>query len=196
LGAIFAVEDANQPQVSQGTGMIRTSGKLLVDTTTVVPNGTLKFLQNDVEVTLILYELVDVSTGDVAGVVPNWFGVAVPDGITDLSKPILYFHPRPHQNNYIDGNNDANYLKKTTTAWTGSGRDWRELFAYLDRLGNQLAGALQQQANPNQVVIMPFMTEHSASDGTAGLLKGNWLAVITDILQDVAQTRSSSSSSS
>jgi hypothetical protein len=201
LGPITAVEDSTQPQVSQGTGLIRTPSKLLVDTTSVVSNGTVIFVQNNVEVTLMLYELVDVSTNKVASVVPNWFGVAIPDGLTDLSKPILYFHPTPGQNNYIDGvppgaNNDDNYLAKTTTSSTGSGRDWRELFAYLDRLGNQLAGALQQGASPNQIVIMPFMTGHSAADGTAGLLKDNWLAVITDILQDVAQTRSSSSSSS
>jgi hypothetical protein len=202
MGPITAVEDTNQPQVSQGTGTNRTSGKLLVDTNSVSSNGTLTFHQNDVEVTLMLYQLVDVSTQEVALVVPNWFGVAIPDGLTDLSKPILYFHPTPRQNNYMDDKIDNtpplddNYLAKTTTNWTGRGRDWRELFAYMDRLGNQLAGALQQGASPNQVVIMPFMTNRSDSDTTAGLLKDNWLAIITAILRDIAQNLGSSSSSS
>jgi hypothetical protein len=200
LSPVTATEDNTAPQVSQGTGPHTTSGKLLVDETTVATNATLNFLQNNVEIALMLYELQDATMGNPASVVPNWFGVAVPNGLTDFSKPILYFHPTPSQNNYIDttgsGPTDNNYLAKTATAWTGSGRDWRELFAYMDRLGNQLAGAIQQGANANQIVIMPFMTSDSASAAGIAFLKNNWLAIITNILRDISINRSSSASSS
>jgi hypothetical protein len=192
LGAVTAVEDRpTQPEVSRGTGFHPTSGKLLVDTNSVSSNGTLVFVQRDVEITLRLYELRD-QADHVASVVPNWFGAAVPNGVTDFSKPILYFHPTPGQNNYIDtttagGRPDNNYLAKTATGpWTGSGRDWRELFAYMDRLGNQLAGAILQHANRNQIIIMPFMTTDSASAAGIAFLKANWLAILTSILQDIS----------
>ena len=165
LGAGIATEDATKPQVSQGPGPHTTSGQLLVLSTSVVSNPlntgpALTFVQNDVTITLLLYELQD-QNGQVVNAVPNWFGVAVPDRVTDFSKPILYFHPTPSQNKYIDtapnGATDGNYFAKSATGpWTGTGRDWRELFAYVDRLGNQLAGAILQSANRNQVVIMPF----------------------------------------
>lgn len=201
LGAVVAVADGSQPRVSLGTNLHDTSNKLLVDTGSVAQsNSVLTFSEQNVEITLRLYELWDVSTGDAtnakpAAVVPNWFGAAVPTGLTDFSRPILYFHPTPSQNHYNDGVNNAIYLAKTnvgpstsTTDNNGNvnNRDWRELFAYLDRLGNQLAGARLEGANLNQVVIMPFMTTSSASDGSAGLLKENWLAVITAILQDLS----------
>lgn len=194
LGPVTATEDASTPQVSQGTGLNTTSGKLVVKETTVTDFGTLDFRQNDVKITLLLYELQDTG-GNIVDAVPNWFGVAVPSGVTDFSKPILYFHPTPSQNNYIDGKKDVNYFKKTAAGpWTGSGRDWRELFAYMDRNGNQLAGAILQGAISNQIVITPIMTTHSAT--TTGILKDNWLAIVTDILQDVSTISSSSSSSS
>jgi hypothetical protein len=196
LSPVFATEDPTKPQVSEGTGSITTSGKLVVDETTVASDGTLDFFQNDVQVTLLLYELQD-EFGKVVNAVPNWFGVAVPSGVTDFSKPILYFHPTPGQDNYIDGAKDNNYFKKTASGpWTGSGRDWRELFANMDRNGNQLAGAILQSAISNQIVITPIMTSGSAF--TAGILieNKNWLTIITMILQDVSTISSSSPSSS
>lgn len=198
LGPVVATEDATHPQVSLGTGAPphSTPGKLLVDTKAnpVVSNATLSFRQDTVEITLMLYELQD-NKGKAVDAVPNWFGVAVPDGVTDFSKPILYFHPTPRQNSYID---TPDYQAKTAAgpeSVSQGGRDWRELFAYMDRLGNQLAGAILQGANRNQIVIMPFMTSDSASAAGIAFLKSNWLAIVTDILQDIAKASSSSSSS-
>ena len=37
-----------------------------------------------------------------ANVVPNWFGVAVPDGLTDFTRPNIFFHPTPGQAGYND----------------------------------------------------------------------------------------------
>lgn len=200
LDPVFATENATGdqpqgPQVSKGTGRPTTSGKLLVDETTVTSGGLLEFLQKDVSINLFLYELQD-QEGNAVPEAPNWFGVAVPDGVTDFSKPILYFHPTPGppNNTYAD---TPDYGTKTATGpKSGNGRDWRELFAYVDRLGNQLDGAIQQSPNPNQtvnqIVILPFMTSGSANAAGITFLKSNWLAIITDILQNISANPSRS----
>jgi hypothetical protein len=109
-----------------------------------------------------------------AQVVPNWFGVAIPNGISDFTKPNIFFHPIPAQAGY----NDADYPAKT-------GR-WPKLFYYMDRLGFQVDAAFQVSNAPrNQIVIMPFLT--SAATNT-GILPANWLGIITDILSDVRFT--------
>jgi len=173
---------------SLGTGSHSTPDKMLVDESTVSDNGTLDFIPNNtVRITLKLYELLDPITGEVAKVAPNWFGVAVPDGVKDFSKPIIYFHPTPGQvdpHPYIDV---PDYGLKKPGPKTYLGRDWRELFAYLDRLGNQLAGAVQAGASPNQIVIMPFMRSDLANDANLGILRANWLAIVTDILRDISK---------
>jgi hypothetical protein len=187
LDPVSALEDPTRPEVSLGTGFHGTSGKLLVDTSSVLSNGILDFFQRDVEITLRLYELRD-PADQVAPVEPNWFGAAVPDGVTDFSKPILYFHPTPGQVRPVPYD-DTHYQAKTAAGvWNfqRNGRDWREVFAYLDRLGNQLAGAIQQGANRNQIIILPFMTSRSANPTGINFLKSNWLAILTNILQDIS----------
>lgn len=161
------------------------SQKLLVDPSTVSDHGVLSFLQQDVQIKLMLYQLVDTTTGEIANVAPNWFGVAVPNGATDFTKPIIFFHPTPSQNGYFDA---LDYQEKTTAGpKTYSGRDWRELFAYMDRLGSQLAGTVLAGANPNQIIIMPFMTTTAASQPAQNVFNDNWLAIVTAILQDVSR---------
>ena len=104
-------------------------------------------------------------------VVPNWFGVAVPDGIVDFGKPNIFFHPIPAQAGY----KDSDYPTKTGF--------WPNLFYYMERLGSQVDAAIGGFSAPrNQIVIMPFLTS-AATD--AGILPGNWFGIITDILSDV-----------
>ena len=189
LGPVTAVEDPGQPQVSLGSGPHRTAGKLLA-TSPVFSNAVVNFQNTDVSVRLILYELRD-QNEQPAAVEPNWFGVAVPDGINDYSRPIFYFHPTPGQNNYIDAPtvppDGSEYHAKTAVGpKSGAGRDWRELFAYADRVGNQLAGAILQGASPNQIAIVPFMTTRCASPAGIAFLKANWLQIMNNILQEVA----------
>jgi hypothetical protein len=182
LAPVKAVEDSGQPQVSRGSGPQTTLGKLLAKSP-VASNSIVNFQNDDVNIKLILYELRD-QNEQPASLEPNWFGVAVPDGLNDYSKPIFYFHPTPGQNNYIDV--PDYHAKKAAGPKSGSGRDWRELFAYVDRLGNQLAGAIKQGASPNQIVIVPFMTSRSASAAGIAFLKANWLTILTNILRDIA----------
>jgi hypothetical protein len=78
---------------------------------------------------------------------PNWFGVAVPDGITDFTNVVIYFHPTPQQANYFD----PDYASKTNGGSTVHA-NWKELLGYVDRLGSQLAGAVKKSgATPNQI---------------------------------------------
>ena len=101
----------------------------------------------------LLYELRDKignNAGQVSGVVPNWFGVAMSDPETfDLSKNVyvvIYFHPTPRQVHY----RDQDYPTKTGTA---GGTDWKQLYAYVDRLGGQMAGAVEAGAPANRLVV-------------------------------------------
>ncbi len=109
-----------------------------------------------------------------AQVVPNWFGVAIPNGILDFTKPNIFFHPIPAQAGY----NDADYPTKTG--------NWPKLFYYMERLGFQVDAAIELFGAPrNQIVIMPFLT--SAATAT-GILPAKWFGIITDILSDVRFT--------
>lgn len=144
---------------------------MLVDPTSINSTGKPTFSTERVHVTTFLYAL------DRDDVAPNWFGVAVPDGVADFSKPIIYFHPTPNQGPY----QDIDYRAKTGT---DGYRDWHELFEYVDRLGHELAGAVKRGAPlVDQILILPFMTTASMSD--AGIMPANWQAIVTDILIDV-----------
>ncbi len=119
--------------------------------------GNLQFFPADVDITTMLFQLD-------ANVVPSWFGVAVPHGIQDFTKPHIFFHPTPGQAGY----NDADY--------PSSGM-WPELFYYMERLGFQLDAAAR-----SQIIIMPFLTE-AAKD--TGIFPANWQDIVTDILTQV-----------
>lgn len=151
--------------VHKGTGT-QTADKLLVDPDSVVAGaGKLAILTRQVRYRTFLYALDDQT------VVPNWFGVAIAEGITDFTRPTVYFHPTPGQAGYVD----ADYREK-------KGK-WPQLFAYLDRLGAQLGGAVSFGGSPDQVVIVPFMKEGAA--GSAGIFPVHWKAILRDILIDV-----------
>lgn len=126
----------------------------------------------------LLYELRDKATGTItASVVPNWFGVAIPNpDAFDISGDVfvvIYFHPTPGQAGY----RDQDYPGKTGTQ---GGTDWKQLYGYVDRLGAQMAGAIQSAAPANRLAIVPFLTQAQYTLST-----GEWFNVIHDILQDI-----------
>jgi hypothetical protein len=139
---------------------------MVVDPGSVAGANPLQFTNPTTQVTTLLFEIN-------APVVPNWFGVAVPLGVTDFSGVNIFFHPTPAQGGYKDSdyNKDPNYSKKAGM--------WPMLFHYMERLGYQLDAARQDGANPNQIVIMPFLTE-AALD--TGIFAPNWASIVTDIL--------------
>ena len=136
-----------------GTGTIATTS-WVVNPDSVPGAGKLVFLGRDVQVTTFLFQIA-------ADVVPNWFGAAVPSGLTEFGNVHVFFHPTPAQAGYID----ADYRTK-------SGK-WPELFYYMERLGNQLCGA-----GRDQLLVMPFLTE-AAKD--TGILPGSWSEILPDI---------------
>src|SRR5262249_30857495 len=134
--------DAVAARFTRGTGSQSIASKLVVADLPVQSNTVLNFkqIQQQLNYRALLYELRDKvgnNAGRVSNVVPNWFGVAIPNPANfDLSKNvyvIIYFHPMPLQAGY----RDADYPAKTGTS---GGTDWKQLYAYVDRLGGQMAG--------------------------------------------------------
>jgi hypothetical protein len=148
------------PGIHNGTGTWHDLRWVVVPGS-VSPPGKLAFTGQELDVTTMLFAIAD-------NVVPNWFGVAIPEGISEFSNANIFFHPTPGQAGYLPGDYPAK---------TGK---WPDLFYYMERLGYQLDGAAR-----NQVVIMPFLTE-GAKD--TGILPGHWEQIITDILTAVRDT--------
>jgi hypothetical protein len=109
-----------------------------------------------------------------------------PDGF-DLSGEVyvtIYFHPTPSQAGYIDGD----YLGKShgyAPSGNPAGRDWRQIFAYVDRLGSQAAAAIHDHGAPsNQIVVVPILKQPTGRPGFS-LPTSEWFNVLHDILQDI-----------
>ena len=187
--ASLAGEDSALAEFTRGTGRQNASNKHLLDTATapVSAAGDFAYLHTDVSFATLLYELVDLTNNPVNGnqFSPNWFGVAVPDGITDFTNVVIYFHPTPQQANYFD----PDYASKTNGG-NPAHANWKELLGYVDRLGSQLAGAVKKSgATPNQIVIVPLMrnsnVDGGAAVGAAGILPRQWFHIVNDILKDI-----------
>jgi hypothetical protein len=184
-------EDPGLAEFTRGTGRQQVTQKHLIDDTTVSGSGDLAYLHQDVSFSTLLYELVDLQGNNVDGsrFSPNWFGVAVPDGITDFTSVVIYFHPTPEQAGYVD----SDYPSKSNGG-NSTHSDWKDLLGYVDRVGSQLAGAVEVAgATPNQVVIVPIMRTANVDGGSptaggAGILPRQWYHVVNEILKDL-QTR-------
>jgi hypothetical protein len=156
---VTSIPLAKVPNVHNGTGDQHDPTFATVVPASVPGSGQLMFVGADVRVTTMLYQL----NSNV--VVPNWFGVAVPDGIQDFTRPNIFFHPTPGQAGYVD----ADYPTKAGL--------WPNLFYYMERLGKQMAGAAR-----DQIVIMPFLTNAATN---TGILPQIWHDTFTDILTQV-----------
>jgi hypothetical protein len=195
--ADFAGEDSVLAQFTRGTGHQRISNKHLLDVASVSGGGDLAFFHDgDVGLSFstLLYELVDLPSGETVDggqFSPNWFGVAVPDGVTDFTNVVIYFHPTPAQAGYMD----PDYPSKTNASAPQANTYWKELLGYVDRLGAQLAGAVKHShGTPNQIVIVPLM-RNANLNGTdnaghlrqvaAGVLPSQWFYIVSDILKDL-----------
>jgi hypothetical protein len=190
----FVSEDSALTEFTRGTGhwtgVKRVKNKHLLDNNgqplSPSDSSDLAFLQDDLSFSTLLYELADLQNNAVDGgeSSPNWFGVAVPEGITDFSNVVIYFHPTPQQAGYMD----PDYPSKTNGA-NPQHTNWKELLGYVDRLGAQLAGAIKHSnATPNQIVIVPLMRNQNLDGGSsvaAGILPRQWYYIVTDILKDL-----------
>jgi len=141
--------------VHRGTGAHSISD-WMIDPASVAGSDPLAFLQGTMQSTAMLFAID-------APVVPNWFGVSVPSGITSFTDPVLFFHPTPAQAGYVD----ADYAAKTGK--------WPELFHYMDKLAWQV-----DPAQKDRVVVMPFLTSAAATD--TGILPGAWQGLLVQLL--------------
>ena len=184
--ASFVAEDPALGEFTRGTGKHPATKKRLLDRTSVNGTGKFAYIDDTVSYATLLYELVDLSNNLMSGAQfsPNWFGVAVPEGITDFSNVVIYFHPTPKQAGY----EDADYASKTNGGIT-SHTNWKELLGYVDRLGSQLAASVKRAgAIPNQIVIVPLMRLGNVDGGRsvgAGILPRQWYYLVNDIIKDL-----------
>lgn len=96
-------------------------------------------------------------------VVPNWFGVVIPDSVTEFNSAHIFFHPNPGR----AGFNDATYKSKA---------GWARLFHYMsDDFSRQFCAA-----GLNQILIMPVFTAGTLS--TAGVFPERWQSIVREIL--------------
>lgn len=94
-------------------------------------------------------------------VVPRWFGVLVPDGVSSFDKAHIFFHPTPAQAQA--GYDDAQYH---------SLGNWSGIFHYLsDRMGSQFCAA-----GTGRVMVMPLMTQGTA--GSCGVFPQRWESIV------------------
>jgi hypothetical protein len=175
------VPDAVAAKYTRGTsaptGAHIIASKLVVRDVPVVSGGVpfFKHLEG-LSYRALLYELRNRTTGATSQVAPNWFGVAMPSADFDLTSDvyvIIYFHPTPGQAEY----KDTDYAAKVGT---GGGTDWKQLYAYVDRLGAQMAGAVRAGAPNNRITVFPFLKSEQYTLATA-----EWFNVIHDILRDI-----------
>ena len=133
----------------------------MVDPASVPGLAKLAFFTQSLKLTTMLFQINQ-------PVVPNWFGVAIPNNSVNFDRPNLFFHPIPAQAGYLDGD----YQTKTGK--------WPELYYYMERLGYQVDAAINVYGGPpDQIVIMPFLTSTAT---TSWILPANWYGIVTDIL--------------
>lgn len=194
--ADFVSEDPDLGAFTRGTGHQTAPNKHLIDISAVSPETSSDpfVLFHDVgglSFYTLLYELVENGEpADATIYAPNWFGVAVPEGIADFTNVVIYFHPTPGQAGY----SDSFYANKNggTNPATRDPTYWKELLGYVDRLGAQLAGAVKTAgASHNQIVIVPLMMNGNVDGATTapfgdpGILPRQWYYIVNDILADL-----------
>src|SRR5215472_14561633 len=111
LYTVTSIPLAAIPNVHDGTGTHQRPNWLVVPAS-VPGSGNLQFIGQWMQVTTMLFQISD-------NVVPNWFGVAIPNGIQDYTKANIFFHPMPAQAGY----KDSDYPTKAGI--------WPQLFYYM-----------------------------------------------------------------
>jgi hypothetical protein len=96
--------------------------------------------------------------------VPLRFAAVVPGGLTEFTRPLLFFHPLPSKR---AGFSDATYASQTAI--------WRSIYRYADQQGVQLAASKRKQ-----VLIIPIF--NLASTDTCGRFPAEWKTLVEDIM--------------
>lgn len=102
-----------------------------------------------------------------ADVVPNWFGVVVPEGVKVTEHIHIFCHPLPERAGY----HDRNYKSKA---------GWNGIFHYMtDDFSAQFCAA-----GTGQILIMPIFTQ--GVTGTCGVFPAQWESICGQILALIA----------
>lgn len=102
---------------------------------------------------------------------PKYYAMCYPEGLTSFSHANLFFHPNPGASK--PPYDDAQY------GYTN--QKWPELFRYMHLIGPGLAASCRSQC-----VIMPYMRQPNAGVVNLGVLKADWLEVVTTLLRTAA----------
>ena len=168
---------------TRGTGSQTIDSKYAVDSVPVQTNSAPTFTQlQGLNYRGLLYEVRNLDGVTPASVSPNWFAVAIPNPTSfDISGDVytvLYFHPETRQAGY----SNLDY----PTKGSAHGTDWKQIYAYTDRLGGQMAAAVQHYNAPaNRLVIIPILAQSDSVQAAYTLTTSEWGNIIHDILQDI-----------
>lgn len=95
-------------------------------------------------------------------VIPNWFAVVVPKGVSDLGNVHIFFHPLPGHAGYVD----AQYQAKG---------NWGQILEkYTKWLGPQLSASGRKQ-----ILVIPLLTSSVIS--SLGIFASDWQEIVTYI---------------
>jgi hypothetical protein len=175
--------DGAEQNFTRGTGSQTIDSKYAVDTVPVQSNSAPTFTQlQGLNYRALLYEVRELDGVTPASISPNWFGVAIPNPQSfDISGDVytvLYFHPETRQAGY----SNVDY----PTKGSAHGTDWKQLYAYADRLGGQMAAAVEHYSAPaNRLAIMPFLAQSDSVQVAYTLQTSEWGNILHDILQDI-----------
>jgi len=100
-------------------------------------------------------------------VIPKWYGVLVPQGVSSFDRVHLFFHPIPAQAGY----QDSHYFQLG---------NWWKIWHYLsDWMGTQFCAS-----GTRRIMIMPLMTTGAAQ--SCGVLPTRWRSIFAYLLGNVA----------
>jgi hypothetical protein len=105
------------------------------------------------------------------GFVPARIAAVVPDGLTEFTRALIFFHPLPTKKAGFD---DAQYQAQT-------GR-WHNIYRYLDQQGVQLAASTRKM-----VLIFPIF--NLASVDTCGEFPAEWKNLVELIMKLIRNSR-------
>ena len=153
-----SVPTLQEIEVEGVTGLRDVSLKLFAFPPSVVANGVLKTTLQDARYRVHMFEHGDRSF------VPRRIAAVVPGGLTEFTRPLIFFHPLPSKKAGFD---DAQYADQTAS--------WRRIYRYADQQGVQLAASGRKQ-----VLIIPIF--NLASTDTCGRFATDWKSLVETIM--------------
>ncbi len=158
-----SVPTLREIEVTGVTGL-RDVSKLFALPASVVADGLLKPTIQDARYRVHMFEHGDRSF------VPRRIAAVVPGGLTEFTRPLIFFHPLPTKKAGFD---DGNYADQPAS--------WRKIYRYADQQGVQLAASKRKQ-----VLIIPIFK--LASTDSCGRFATDWKSLVETIMAKLRAT--------